>query len=323
MGCDLCTSKKVSEIPPKSTQTDHSHLPATSNPQAHQPHPVSSLHSAHPVSSIPPESYPTLSSSSHNYPVLDDHNLEIITPVPSYSLGLSTNPLSDLSSNDAIILLLGDSGSGKSSYLNLIYNCIHEHNTLDSLKIVAPSEKWPELSEPLHNPLSHFSVNSENPSFTKEIKFVQLNYPKKDKKFLFIDTPGFCRTNENQNSETVNLILSLLQQIERLDYVFYVHRSDHTKFESSLKETLALFQPTFQSLSPKVIAIYTFIGSKLDVKHDSLPFQRDLVQKKYHTINNTTFASALEEQKSAKKQKHNESLLQQNLSKLNSLLDSI
>lgn len=324
MGCNLCASRKATETPHNSSKTrppppekdltqpkaqialSPQILPSPTNLSIPDPNPVHLDH--HP----PPT----------NYPDLEDLNI-LPTPVLNQVPSQDPNLIQYLSNNDSIILLIGDSGSGKSSYMNLIYNFINNNTSLESLISASPTEKWPDSPDSASTPLAQFHVNSENQSFTKEIRLIQLTNPSTNKKLLFIDTPGFCRSTEAPDTATAELILSFIQQITRIDYVFYVHRSDHTKFESSLKETLSLLHPALESLSPKIIAIYTFAGSKLDVKHDSLPFPKPLVQKKYHTISNTTFDSTLTELVSSKKRKHNESLLQQSLSKLNSLLNSI
>lgn len=394
MGCNLCASKKTTEITPQKThsQLSENHETQPKINSNHSPIPIipsipdsNPVHQAH---NTLPKMYPDLEDmkkipsptvekdkddlvkipslgdeneledsnkiqSSEVEEVKEDSNTipgaeveednEDLNRIPSAEVEednedsnkipspeilnqvLTQNSISlqDLSNYDSVILVIGDSGSGKSSYINLIHNFINDNTTLESLRAVTPTEKWPDSSESYSSPLSQFCVANEKPSFTKEIRLIELNYSKNSKKLLLVDTPGFCRSDENPDVETANMILSFIQEIKRLDYVFYVHRSDYTKFETSFKETFSLFGQTFQELCPKIIAIYTFAGSKLDVKHDSLPFPKHLVQKKYHTINNTTFDLTLNELVTNKKRKHVESLLHQNLSKLNSLLNSI
>ena len=231
----------------------------------------------------------------------------------------------DFSIYDNIVLAIGDSGSGKSSFINLVHNQISENRTLDSIQIVSPTVNWPEKSL-IDNPVcreSGLAIEGNNSAFTREIKLVTFSLVKKNRKILFIDTPGFCRNGDSADVETALFIVTLMSQLPRLDTVLYVHKATETTFAESLKQTLAEFSDILLALQPKLIAIYTFAGSKLDVKHDSLPFPKLLVQKKYHALNNLTFALSREILSDHKKLKANQTTYEQTLGKVHSFIDSL
>lgn len=231
----------------------------------------------------------------------------------------------DFSSYDNIVLVIGDSGSGKSSFINLVHNQIVENRTLDSIQILSPTVTWPEKSlidEQVCRD-SGLVIGESNSAFTREIKLVTFSIEKKNRRVLVIDTPGFCRNEDSADIETALFIVSLMSQLPRLDTVLYVHKATETSFATSLKQTLAEFSDVLQSLQSKVIAIYTFAGSKLDVKHDSLPFPKSLVQKKYHALNNLPFSLPRETLSEAKKLKGNQAVYEQTLGKVHSFIDSL
>jgi energy-coupling factor transporter ATP-binding protein EcfA2 len=229
----------------------------------------------------------------------------------------------DYSSFDKIILLIGDSGSGKSSFLNLTHNFLSENRTLDSIQVLTSTEKCEPTSQAQSSLIRSGFHLSTSTSFTKEILLIPLKNPKNSKTFLFIDTPGFTRSEEIPDTCTTTLINSFISTLPRLDTVLYMHRSSQTSFDTSLKLTLSEFRPSFESFNSKIIAIYTFAGSKFDVKHDSLPFTRSSVQKKYFTINNLPFGQSRGDLNDKKKLKGNQATYEQTLNKLHSFIDSL
>ncbi|XP_021703493.1 uncharacterized protein LOC110677112 [Aedes aegypti] len=101
------------------------------------------------------------------------------------------------------IIIIGETGSGKSTLINYLTNFFHGGN-LNQLRLSIPSKHY-EATEGLN----HYEQNVADTSKSQTSKCTEYNFHKDELLFGFIDTPGLCDTEETNNDE--KNILEIMQ----------------------------------------------------------------------------------------------------------------
>lgn len=190
------------------------------------------------------------------------------------------------------ILLMGETGSGKSTFINYLANYFLE-GTIKSPKTIIPT-KW--NSKPtVPGYASHSEFNIDDPSSSQTQKCTKYKFSKDDLIYYFIDTPGFSDTASSDNvyvdDHITTTILTAASQLKELHAIILVVNGSVSKSTVSTKTTLQKIAGNFPDvLSNNMLVVYT----RTPVK-SALSFNEKLIfrtPKKSFYMENIAFTSS-------------------------------
>ena len=144
---------------------------------------------------------------------LKSKNLEMSTEKSldrqsSTSQGINKHNAKDIALNDEKhFILIGDTGCGKSTFLNYLFNYIHGERDIESirknpslLKLALPVRNYQENVSAEKNE-NEVNIEIESKSHTIDCKEYSLKYESFE--YKIIDTPGFNSTEEYNTDEKI------------------------------------------------------------------------------------------------------------------------
>nr|XP_019543384.2 uncharacterized protein LOC109414094 [Aedes albopictus]XP_029733893.1 uncharacterized protein LOC109414094 [Aedes albopictus]XP_029733894.1 uncharacterized protein LOC109414094 [Aedes albopictus]XP_029733895.1 uncharacterized protein LOC109414094 [Aedes albopictus] len=135
------------------------------------------------------------------------------------------------------IMLLGETGSGKSTLINYLMNYFH-NGTLDNLKIAIPTKHHVTTED-----LKHHEDNVQDASKSKTRACAVYNFRKHDTIFNFIDTPGLSDTEGVvQDDFNIQQIMGAAEQSGLLTAIVLVINGTQTRATVTLRNTLCLMK---------------------------------------------------------------------------------
>ncbi|KXJ81921.1 hypothetical protein RP20_CCG016927 [Aedes albopictus] len=135
------------------------------------------------------------------------------------------------------IMLLGETGSGKSTLINYLTNYFH-NGTLDNLKIAIPTKHYVTTED-----LKHHEDNVQDASKSKTRACAVYNFRKHDTIFNFIDTPGLSDTEGVvQDDFNIQQIMGAAEQSGLLTAIVLVINGTQTRATVTLRNTLCLMK---------------------------------------------------------------------------------
>ena len=158
--------------------------------------------------------------------------------------------------NIAKILLIGDTGSGKSTLINYFYNYLH-NGDLNNLKVVIPCKYHPIPTEKYYS-------DELNNTQSKTDTCMQYTFtdPTTDKQYLFIDTCG-----SEQNEINMNKIIDVITRLGHLTTMMIVINGSISRLNTCLRSIITCLNENIPDMIlENVIVILTNVK-----KHES-PF---------------------------------------------------
>jgi len=189
------------------------------------------------------------------------------------------------------ILLLGETGSGKSTFINYLANYFLG-GSLQSLKVVIPT-RWQK--NPTEEGYSvHSEANLEDMSVSQTQKSTVYRFPKDGNVYSFIDTPGFgdtanCATH-SVDDQTTQMILKAASQAGELHAIILVINGSAPKLTINMKTALQRIAGNYPDvLRNNMLVVYTNTNAAA-----GLNFSEKLLvhppQQSFH-MNNCAFAT--------------------------------
>ena len=168
----------------------------------------------------------------------------------------------------AKILLIGDTGSGKSTFVNYLYNYFY-NGDLAHLKIAIPSKYHPSSTEEC----IHDELNIDDNTRSKTNRCIQYMFTDimTNKQYLFLDTPGLSDTRGTEQ-RTINMtrIIDATTQLGSLTAVIIVVNGSVSRLTASVRSIFASLHGNLpDSVLENVIVVLTNVKqheSSFDVK---------------------------------------------------------
>ena len=223
------------------------------------------------------------------------------TNPPEKNANLTQKSLKDkLKEADSIILVIGETGSGKSTIINTLINSMENHS-LQDLKIVSDIENNFEGAAYENSYRIELDENytikniSSKCVHTKQVEIIRVHF--NNKCICFIDTPGIIQMDSKESdNDWAELIENVIgTAIDEINFIFFISKYDQYRLNPSLCASLNLVNSILKKYEIKVITIFThYAGKNPDHNLNNIPFKSE------HTINiNNNIYSKL--QKSIKK----------------------
>lgn len=118
----------------------------------------------------------------------------------------------------AKILIIGETGAGKSTFINYLTNYFRK-GSLKNLKVAVPSKYRPHATESF----SHSEQNMQNTTQSKTDGCHQYMFAQNEKQYLFLDTPGLSDTRgAEQDNINISKIIDAVEGLGGLTAVIIV-----------------------------------------------------------------------------------------------------
>jgi len=167
--------------------------------------------------------------------------------------------------NIAKIVLIGETGAGKSTFINYLFNYLHKGN-LNNLKIATPCKYHPFPTEQFsHNEL-HIHDNTQ--SKTRDCTQYMFTDPTTSKQYIFLDTPGLSDTHGIEyNESNINKMIDAITKLGNLTSVIILLNGSISRLTIHLRTIIACLNGNIPDvILENVIVILTNVK-----KHES-PF---------------------------------------------------
>lgn len=190
------------------------------------------------------------------------------------------------------IILLGESGSGKSSLINLLANSI-ENNNYENIKFYVDLEGLyqKELRNNINLHDQGIFLNcSGSSSCTHDVTITRVYDSVSKLTYQFFDTPGIDPNIKGEiDSSIVDVYKKLFEFLDNVDAILFVQKSDCKTCLDSVFCTIKSLSTYIDKFKCKIHIVYTFYAGSLLFNIESLPFCKKLISKKQFKIDNMIF----------------------------------
>lgn len=198
------------------------------------------------------------SNSDNTYPLYEEivqHDKEIIE-------------ITDL--KEYKIILMGETGSGKTSLINLIINVLENNTPNDKLKIFESVNQNDTIDTKYYLKTDE-KFKEQGIAQTKTPVFYKIKY-NENSRLILMDTPGMCMNLEgNPDQIAVDTYTKLLRK--NIDVIIYVQKANDSLLDRSILATLNSLATKIKSSNIKIILFYTFYPGNIIFKEESFPFK--------------------------------------------------
>ncbi|OMJ69039.1 hypothetical protein SteCoe_33352 [Stentor coeruleus] len=189
-----------------------------------------------------------------------------------------------------VIMIIGETGTGKSSFLNELSNAI-ENNTIDNLKVYFKLLNFSDINKEvdvLFNDKIKFNCQS-NIVHTKVSSIIR-SKSSKNIDFILIDTPGMvCERDGSIDMQFIECIEELFNFIENIDYLVFIEKSDKISCQRSIVKTISEFILRYKNKISKVLPVFSFYPGSLVFDQKNFPFPKEMCYKEIFKCNNLIF----------------------------------
>ncbi|KXJ78527.1 hypothetical protein RP20_CCG004382 [Aedes albopictus] len=161
------------------------------------------------------------------------------------------------------IILLGETGSGKSTLINYLTNYFH-NGTLENLKIAIPTKHYKATEG-----LNHHEDNVQDSSHSQTRACTVYNFRKEDTIFNFIDTPGLSDTKgAAQDDFNIQQIMGAAEQSGELTAIILVINGTQARATVNLRNTFCLLRSSIPDVLQKNLVVVLTNCSATSVNFD-------------------------------------------------------
>lgn len=190
------------------------------------------------------------------------------------------------------VLLMGETGSGKSTFINYLANYFLE-GTIESPKTIIPTKWKSEPTVPGYASHSEADVSDQSRSQTLECRMY--SFLKNGIIYRFIDSPGFSDTTNSANNSVDNQIttsiLTAVSKLKELHAIILIVNGSSCKSTASTKTARQKIAGNFPDVfNSNMLAIFTFT----EVKSELIPYEKMTFRtpKKFFYMANSRFNDA-------------------------------
>lgn len=193
-------------------------------------------------------------------------------------------------STSRVVLLIGETGAGKSTFINYVANYFLK-GSVESPKNVIPNKVYRYVTEGGYE--KHSETNLDNPTVSKTRECITYSFHKERITYRFIDTPSMRDTSnfatDYVDDEAIKTILTAAGRTGALHAIILIINGSAARLYGYLRNALLLIAGNYPDvLFNNTIVIYTncnFASRNFDER--SLPF----IPKKSFVMNNSAFSS--------------------------------
>ncbi|KXJ81922.1 hypothetical protein RP20_CCG016928 [Aedes albopictus] len=148
------------------------------------------------------------------------------------------------------IILLGETGSGKSTLINYLTNYFH-NSTLENLKIAIPTKHYKATEG-----LNHHEDNVQDSSNSQTRACTVYNFRKEDTICSFIDTPGLSDTKGvTQDDFNIQQIMGAAEQSGELTAIILVINGTQARATVNLRNTFCMLRSSIPDVLQKNLVV--------------------------------------------------------------------
>lgn len=190
--------------------------------------------------------------------------------------------INEIEPYDYSVLIIGETGAGKSTLINTIVNSVLETD-LENLRAAIKCEKYPKIDREFDDGLIERNDSATGISQTMNIHFYKVSSPlTKDKTFLIVDTPGISSSGGiDEDDENINKIIIAARTVKKFNAILFIQQYSTNRITAAFKYKVARIAEVIPTdFETSVIMILSF----------ALDEKRFLSDDHYHfPIKNTFF----------------------------------
>lgn len=189
------------------------------------------------------------------------------------------------------IMVIGETGTGKSAFLNLLGNTL-ENTEIQDIKIYFKLKKITKLSDEIlaiyHEKIK--TVHQSKIIYTNSISIVEIKNPVTNDSYTLIDTPGILtETDGSPDEQFIEIIKELFNVVKKVDCLIFLEKSNTETCSRTTQNTISRLEDDFNKKIGKVVPVFTFYPGSLIFNKDSVPFAKEMQTVKAFKINNLIF----------------------------------
>ncbi|OMJ69040.1 hypothetical protein SteCoe_33353 [Stentor coeruleus] len=203
---------------------------------------------------------------------------------------------SDIEPYDYSVLIIGETGVGKSTLLNVIVNSVFGNN-VENLTAAIRCLKYPNINPEFDDKIYERNDANTLRSQTTNVHYYKVSGPLTNNKILlFVDTPGMSSTEGiEEDDESTNEIIDCAKSVKHFNAIICMLKYSTNRFTPFLKYNIQRISEIIpRDFENSVIVVSSFkcgSGKSSEVRNIDYPFP---VQN-FYFLNNVVFENTREE----------------------------
>jgi predicted GTPase len=201
--------------------------------------------------------------------------------------------------NSLTVMLLGETGSGKSTFINYLANYFlggHVNNGRQGIRVVIPTHFFPEITESIDKTTAKSNernLGKETGMGSQTANCKTYNFKKGNTVFSFVDTPGLSDTEGSQkDEENIAKILKQAEDLDSLAAIVLIVNGTCSRLTFNMQNVLVRFKGSLpDTVLNNIFVVFTNCDSELNRNFDLAVLTKYFKPRHISHMQNLAFAS--------------------------------